>query len=196
MSTIENPSQPIELLRERIREEKKKSGLTIGQLTEKAAISKTAVIKLLANAKLDPKLSDVIALCRYFNISVDETFCLRSPADSIDTPQEILERDRKLELEVMRLSATNVANESQIKSIHSLCYLLVFICAMLAMSLIAYLVIDTQITNAGIIRGGRLSGAAWVFIGLIAASVIASGITVLRIVRKEKHHEKNESPRG
>lgn len=196
MSTIENQAPPIELLREKIREEKKKSGLTIDQLAEKTAISKTAVIKMLSNAKLDPKLSDVIALCRYFNISIDNAFYLCSPAEPLDTPKEILERNRQLELEVMRLSATNIANEAQIKSIHSLCYLLVFICAMLAMSLIAYLIIDAQIANAGIIRGGQLSGAAWAFIGLIAASVIASGVTILRIVRKEHHHEKNESPRG
>lgn len=190
MSTIENLTPSLELLRERIREEKKKSGLTIDQLAEETGISKTAVIKMLANAKLEPKLTDVIALCKYFDISVDTAFCFSIPAAPVDTPQDVLDRNRQLELEVMRLSAANISNEAQIRSIHSLCYLLVFVSAMLAMSLVAYLVIDSQITDAGIIRSGKLSGAAWIFIGLIAASVIACGITVLRIIRKERKEGK------
>ena len=56
--------------------------------------------------------------------------------------------------------------------------------------------IDSQITDAGIIRGGRLSGAAWAFISLIAASVVAAGITILRIIRKENQHEESQSPRS
>ena len=74
--------------------------------------------------------------------------------------------------------------------------MLVFFCIMLTLSLIVYLMIDSQITNAGIIRGGRLSGAAWAFIGLIVASVVAAGITILRIISKENQHEEDQSPRS
>lgn len=85
---------------------------------------------------------------------------------------------------------------AQIKATHAICYLLVFFCAMLAFSLIVYLVIDSQITDAGIIRDGRLSVMAWIFIALIVASILAVGFTILRIVKKETRNEKTESPRG
>ena len=41
--------------------------------------------------------------------------------------------------------ATNGAQRAQIKSTHTICYVLLFISAMLAVSLVAYLVIDAQI---------------------------------------------------
>ena len=69
---------------------------------------------------------------------------------------------------------------------HSLCYVLVFFCVLLALSLVSYLLIDSQVTDAGIIRGGKLSVAAWLFISLIAASVISIGIVILLIIRKER----------
>ena len=53
------------------------------------------------------------------------------------------------------------------------------------MSLVAYLIIDAQIKNAGLIQGGSLSALAWAFIALIVVTVIAGGIAILRIVRRE-----------
>lgn len=175
----------IEALRERIREQKKHSGMTIDQVAEAAGVSKSVAIKFLSNSKLDPRLHDSVAFCKFFDISLDEAFGLEAPHESAGVPQDILDRSRRLEVENARLSAANAAQRSQIRSTHSICYVLVFFCILLALSLVVYLVIDLQITDAGIIRSGELSGAAWLFIGLIVASIIAAGATILRIVRRE-----------
>lgn len=183
--TTENTSLFSEAFRERIRDAKKKSGLTIEQVAEESGVTKNAVIRLLSNGKIDLKLNDCIALCRFFELSIDEEFGLCTPDSAPDAPQEILECNRKLELENVQLTATNEMQRAQICSTHAICYLLTFFCALLAVSLIVYLVIDSQITDSGIIRGGKLSVMAWAFIALIVASIIAAGFTILRIVRKE-----------
>ena len=171
--------------RERIREAKKKSGLTIDQVAEDSGVSKTAVIKLLSNCKVDLKLNDCISLCRFFALSVDEAFSLCKTAPAAEIPQRILDRNRDVEIENARLRAAKEILRAQIRSVHSICYVLLFISALLSMSLVAYLVIDAQIKNAGLIHGGSLSVLAWAFIALIAATVVFGGIAILRIVRRE-----------
>lgn len=183
--TIEDSALFSEAFRERIREEKKKSGLTIDQVVENAGVSKTAVIKLLSSGKVELKLNDCIALCRFFGLSIDEMYGLRAPAPAAEIPRKLLDRNRDLEIENARLRASNEALRAQICSVHSIAYILLFISALLAMSLIAYLVIDAQIKNAGLIQGGSLSALAWAFIALIAAAVIFGGIAIFRIIRRE-----------
>lgn len=178
-----------EAFRERIREAKKKSGLTIEQVAEQSGVAKTAVIKLLSNGKVELKLNDCIALCRFFGISIDESFGLREAAPAPSAPQEVLDRNRELEVENARLAAANEVQRTQIRSVHSICYILVFFCVFFAMAIIAYLVFDAKVKNAGLIQGGKLSIAALVFICLIVASIVTAGIAIVRIMRKENKED-------
>ena len=159
MSTFEDSAPLVEALREHIREAKRKSGLTIDRLADEAGISRTAVIKLLSNSKIDPKLTDIAALCRYFDLSLDRVFSLHSEAAPPHTPQEVVAQNHALELENARLTAS----------------------------------VDAQIADAGIIRGGQLSAAAWILIALILASILAAAFAVLRFLRKELAAQQNEA---
>ena len=185
MSTVEDLTPLVEALRENIREAKRKSGLTIDRLADEAGISRTAVIKLLSNSKIDPKLTDIAALCRYFDLSLDRVFSLHSEAVPPHTPQEVVEQNHALELENARLIAATDAQRTQIRFSHAMCFLMAFFCALLAICLVVYMIIDAQITDAGIIRGGELSVAAWILVALILASILAAIFTVLRFMRKE-----------
>ena len=185
MSTIEDLTPLVEALREHIREAKRKSGLTIDRLTDEAGISRTAVIKLLSNSKVDPKLTDIAALCRYFDLSLDRVFSLHSEAAPPHTPQEVVAQNHALELENARLTAAVDLQRTQVRFSHAMCFLLAFFCALLAVCLVFYMVIDAQIADAGIIRGGELSVAAWILVALILASILAAVFTVLRFFRKE-----------
>lgn len=187
----EDTSLLVETFRSRIRDEKWKSGLTIEQLAEETGVPKSALIKLLSNSKVDLRLSDCAALCKYFDISIDEIFGVRSPAKKQATPQDVLDRNRDLAVENARLASANEVLREQIKSVHSVCYILVFFCLVLALSLVIYLVIDSQITGAGIIRGGELSFSAWLFIALIVAAIITVGMTILHIMRQENREDKS-----
>ena len=185
MSTFEDSAPLVEALRENIREAKRKSGLTIDRLADEAGISRTAVIKLLSNSKIDPKLTDIAALCRYFDLSLDRVFSLHSEAAPPHTPQEVVAQNHALELENARLTASVDVQRTQLRFSHAMCYLMAFFCALLAICLVVYMVIDAQDTDAGIIRGGQLSAAAWILIALILASILAAAFAVLRFLRKE-----------
>ncbi len=191
MSVLEDPSLPVDSFRERIREEKRKSGLTIEQVAEESGVSKTCVIKLLSNSKVELKLNDCVALCRFFSLSVDEAFGLRAPALTADPPQEVLDRNHKFEVENARVSAANEVLRSQVKATHKLCYLLFGLIPFLAVALIVYLVIDSRIKDYGLIHDGILSPYAWILAALAAISIVPALISILyisRLDRKEDRH--------
>ena len=167
--------------------------MTISALSERSGVPYSNVSRVNSGVQANPLLYNEAAIADTLGLSLDALFGLAQPADS---PIELQERNHQLELENAKLVTTNEAQKAQIRSTHTICYVLVFFCIMLTLSLIVYLMIDSQITNAGIIRGGRLSGAAWAFICLIVASVVAAGITILRIIRKENQHEEDQSPRS
>ena len=167
--------------------------MTISALSERSGVPYSNVSRVNSGVQANPLLYNEAAIADTLGLSLDALCGLEQPAGS---PSELQERNHKLELENAKLVTTNEAQKAQIRSTHTICYVLVFFCIMLTLSLIVYLMIDAQITNAGIIRGGRLSSAAWVFIGLIVASVVAAGITILRIIRNENQHEEDQSPRS
>lgn len=193
MSAIQELAPYLSAYQRNIKRAKEDQHYTIDRLVEESGVSRSAVTKLCAGTQQDPKLYNSAALCRVLGLSLDELCGLKPPTDN---PSELQERNHMLELENVRATAANEMQRAQIKATHAICYLLVFFCAMLAFSLIVYLVIDSQITDAGIIRDGRLSVMAWIFIALIVASILAVGFTILRIVKKETRNEKTESPRG
>ena len=186
MSAIQELEPYISAYQGRFRQAKDDSKLTLEELAERSGVSYSAVSRLYSGSQSDPRLYNSAALCKTLGLSLDEMFGLEQPTDS---PSELQERCHKLELENVRLTAANEAQRAQIKSTHAISYLLAFFCAVLAFSLIVYLVIDSQITDAGIIRGGKLSLLAWLFIALIVASILAAGFTILRIVKKERKED-------
>ena len=76
---------------------------------------------------------------------------------------------------------------------HAMCFLMASFCALLAICLVVYMIIDAQIADAGIIRGGKLSVAAWILVALIFASILAAILIVLRFFRKELAAGLNQS---
>lgn len=190
MSVLQEMEQSINEYQNIIRTARIQNGMTISELAEKSGVPASTVSKICAGNQSAPNLYNSAALCKTLGLSIDEIFGLKAPDGS---QADLQERNHKLELENACLTATNDAQKAQIKSAHSICYVLVFFCALLAMSLVVYLVIDLQITDAGIIRSGELSGTAWAFVGLIVASIIAAGATISRIIKKESAHDKKGS---
>lgn len=188
MSAIQDLEPYISAYQGRFRKAKDASRMTLEELADQSGVSYSAVSRLYAGSQSDPRLYNSAALCKVLGLSLDELFGLTKPAGS---PEELKEQNRKLELENARLTAANMAHRAQIRSTHAICYLLSFFCTVLAVSLIIYLVIDSQISDAGIIRGGKLSLAAWVFVGLIVGAVFVAGFAIVRIIRRE-HMEGGE----
>lgn len=193
MSAIQDLAVFINAFPGRIRKAKDESGMTVEELADRSGASFSAVSRLYSGSQTNPQLYNAAAMCKVLGLSLDELFGLQQPTDS---PNDLQARNHKLEIENAKLVTANAAQQAQIKSTHTICYVLVFFCILLALSLVVYLMIDSQITDAGIIRGGTLSGAAWAFVALIAAAVVSGGIAILRIIRKENQHEESQSPRS
>lgn len=193
MSAIQDLAVFINAFPGRIRKAKDESGMTVEELADRSGASFSAVSRLYSGSQTNPQLYNAAAMCKVLGLSLDELFGLQQPSDS---PSELQERNHQLELENAKLVTANETQKAQIRSTHTICYVVTFFCILLSVSLVAYLIIDAQIRNAGLIQGGTLSALAWAFIALIAASVISGGIAILRVIRKENQHEEDQSPRS
>ena len=163
MSAIQDLAPFIGAYQGKIRRAKDASGMTLEELSNESGVSFSAVSRLYAGTQADPRLYNSAALCKTLGLSLDELFGLENA----------------------KLEATAAVQSAQIKSTHTMCYVLALFCMLLSFSLIACLVTDAQSRSAGLIRDGDLSVAAWVCIALIVGSALASAITFYAI-RKER----------
>lgn len=178
MSAIQEIAPYISAYQGNIKRAKEDQHYTIDRLVDESGVSRSAVTKLCAGTQQDPKLYNSAALCRVLGLSLDELFGLVQPAESSEELAEQMIENAKLE-------ATAAAQSAQIRSTHTMCYVLALFCMLLSFSLIACLVTDAQIRSVGLIRDGDLSVAAWGCIALIVGSALASAITFYAI-RKER----------
>lgn len=185
MTSTEKLQPYFESYSQKIKQRRNELGMSSKALAAKSGVPYSNICRVDTGAQANPLLYNAAATADVLGLSLDELCGLTVPENNTD---ELKSRCRKLELENARLAATRAAQQEQIKAVHSLCYVLVFFCVLLALSLVSYLLIDSQVTDAGIIRGGKLSVAAWLFISMIAASVISIGIVILLIIRKERRN--------
>ena len=182
MTSTEKMQPFFDAYSQKIRQRRNELGMTAKTLSEKSGVPYSNICRVDSGTQANPLLYNAAATADTLGLSLDELCGLLRPAAGSD---ELQARNNELEIENARLIATSKVQKEQIKSAHTICYVLLFISALLAISLVAYLIIDAQIRNASLIQGGTLSGAAWAFIALIAASVIFGGIVILRIIRRE-----------
>ena len=193
MTSMEKLAPFFEAYSERVKRRRNEVGMTISALSERSGVPYSNVSRVNSGVQANPLLYNEAAIADTLGLSLDDLCGLDHAAGS---QSELQERNYTLEIDNAKLTATTKAQAAQIRSIHAVCYVLVFFCLVLAMSLVVYLVIDSQVTDAGIIRGGKLSIMAWAFIGLIVAAVIAVGVTISHIIRKESRNEESQSPRS
>lgn len=193
MTSMEKLAPFFEAYSEKVKRRRNEVGMTISALSERSGVPYSNVSRVNSGVQANPLLYNEAAIADTLGLSLDDLCGLDHAAGS---QSELQERNYTLEIDNAKLTATTKAQAAQIRSIHAVCYVLVFFCLVLAMSLVIYLVIDSQVTDAGIIRGGKLSIMAWAFIGLIVAAVIAVGVTISHIIRKESRNEASQSPRS
>lgn len=193
LTSMEKLAPYFEAYSEKVKRRRNEVGMTISALSDKSGVPYSNVSRVNSGVQANPLLYNEAAIADTLGLSLDDLCGLDHAAGS---QSELQERNYTLEIDNAKLTATTKAQAAQIRSIHAVCYVLVFFCLVLAMSLVVYLVIDSQVTDAGIIRGGKLSIMAWALIGLIVAAVIAVGVTISHIIRKESRNEESQSPRS
>lgn len=172
---------------------KAKKGYSIATLAEKSGVAYSAVSRLCDGTQADPKLYNAVALCKVLGISIDDTFGLTS--EQADAQEETFERMHNIEMENVhlieenkRLSEINQLYKKQIAERKPLTYALLALCAALACALGAYLIIDANIREAGLIKFGSFTPIVWLLIALILGTV-AAGIWAVIHVTKEAGKE-------
>lgn len=193
MTSMEKLAPFFEAYSEKVKRRRNEVGMTISALSERSGVPYSNVSRVNSGVQANPLLYNEAAIADTLGLSLDDLFGLDH---AVGSQSELQDRVHNLEVENARLTATDKAQREQIKSVHSICYILVFFCVFFAMSIIAYLVFDAKVKNAGLIQGGKLSIAALVFICLIVASIVTAGIAIVRIIRKENQHEESQSPRS
>ena len=193
LTSMEKLAPFFEAYSEKVKRRRNEVGMTISALSERSGVPYSNVSRVNSGVQANPLLYNEAAIADTLGLSLDDLFGLDH---AVGSQSELQDRVHNLEVENARLTATDKAQREQIKSVHSICYILVFFCVFFAMSIIAYLVFDAKVKNAGLIQGGKLSIAALVFICLIVASIVTAGIAIVRIIRKENQHEESQSPRS
>lgn len=193
MTSMEKLAPFFEAYSEKVKRRRNEVGMTISALSDKSGVPYSNVSRVNSGVQANPLLYNEAAIADTLGLSLDDLFGLDH---AVGSQSELQAKAHELEVENARLTATNEVQRTQIKSVHSICYILVFFCVFLAMSIIAYLVFDAKVKNAGLIQDGRLSIAAVVFICLIVASIVTAGIAIVHIIRKENQHEESQSPRS
>lgn len=189
MSALQEIAGNIEQYPKRIREAKEKKRYTISDIVDLSGVSKSAVSKLLDGSQMDPKLYNSVAMCMVLDLSLDELFGLDKP---IDHPESMQARIHQLELEnahlsgnVKRLEEVNAIQKGQMRTRKPVIFVLIGMCAVMAMCLVAYLFIDSQITAQGLIRNGQPTTVAWFVIAVAVTAVIASSVIISMALRKK-----------
>lgn len=194
MSEIQEIAQHIQDFPALVRKARMDKGITNEELAELSGISYSAVCKMQSGER-DPKLYDAVAVMKAVGISADQTFEIQPPASA---PSAMQERIHELEVDnavncgdVARLTQVNDIYADQInglkvqnRSYKHWAILATSFAALLSLFLIAYLAFDFRIQDAGLIRHGNWTLAAWAVVLLIAAAIGSCGIVGYRTLRE------------
>lgn len=174
---------------EKLKDAKNATKLTNAELAELSGVPAPTVNKQLAGALQDPKLYNTVAMCKVTGLSLDRAFELDLPQDA---PEALREKVHEMELgeahkdaEITRLQTVVTYQAEQLRTRKTSMLILLCLCAILTVALVAYILIDSGIPDAGLIRFGNPTAAAWIFFGIIATAAVAIVWGIVRYARSK-----------
>lgn len=159
----------VQKLQEKCREARDRLGYTNQDIADATGIPLSSVKNFFAATSKVPGLVYAGLICRFLGVSIDECLCI-TPAEARLRRQ--LKEDH-MNSENQRLTEVNGLRKELDKSRLSTILVLSFLCAVLSVTLIFYIVVDFRIKDAGLIQGGHVGAGAW---GIIALVAIAIGV--------------------
>lgn len=162
----------VQKLQEKCREARDRLGYTNQDIADATGIPLSSVKNFFAATSKVPGLVYAGLICKFLGVSIDE--CLGIvPAVSAEAQLRAQIQEDHMRSENQRLTEVNVLRKELDKSRLSTILVLAFLCAVLSVTLIFYIVVDFHIKDAGLIRGGEVGVGAWIIIALVA---IAFGV--------------------
>ena len=198
-------------LYEKCREIKETSNprITNQDLAEATGKSERTVAQFLRGEIPNASCETVASICKELGVSVDEHYGITMSEPNPD--EQLTKENRMLESENHALKVQNVELigevenlksevshqkekadflRAQLKTRRPVIYTLMCSCAVMAFTLLVYIILDANVPDAGFIRYGRPSAAALVVIAVIAAAAIIIAWSIIHAVRKPKKHSK------
>ena len=198
-------------LYEKCREIKETSNprITNQDLADATGKSERTVAQFLRGEIPNASCETVASICKELGVSVDEHYGITMPEPNPD--EQLTKENRTLESENHALKVQNVELigkvenlklevshqkekadflRAQLKTRRPVIYTLMCSCAVMAFTLLVYIILDANVPDAGFIRYGRPSAAALVVIAVIAAAAIIVAWSIIHAVRKPKKHSK------
>lgn len=180
MSAFEDLSEKISAYPKAIRAARTEAGLSNDQLAERSGVPYSTICKVQSGLQ-NITLPQAAAICATLGVSLDALIGLPDSRPAAANAHEMELKLSDKEGDVRVLEAVNEMLTLQLKRLRSGLYVTMVLCALLAVGLITYMVIDARIPYAGLIQATGLSGGAWLFILLVVAAAVVMGGLLLRL---------------
>lgn len=182
-------------LLEKLRAEKKRHGYTIADIAEGTGIQEDNVSKFFNGKLKNPNVYNVMAICIFHGVSLDEALGNPSSATT-DTSMEVLERDHKLELYEERIAHhedTIHRLDVALKNRRTLIYSLLALCSVMAVALLCYFGVDATNLDFGFVRH---SGVSPVLILVVLTLALALTNVIVVAAKALKKRTKKDDKDG
>lgn len=189
--------------------------ITNQEICDKTNISDSTLNNFFRGATKNPSVYLVGDICRALDVSLDEYFMLNSEhlpsQDLIDKIHQLEEKSHELEsenhalqLQLVELSgsldtaAAEIKHQkekadflrTQLKTRRPVIYTLMCSCAVMAFTLLIYLVLDFRVSDVGFIINGSLQPAAWIVLCTIVAAVAIITWSIIHNTKQRKKVKK------
>lgn len=182
-------------LLEKLRAEKKRHRYTIADIAEGTGIQEDNVSKFFNGKLKNPNVYNVMAICIFHGVSLDEALGNPSSATT-DTSMEVLERDHKLELYEERIAHhedTIHRLDVALKNRRTLIYSLLALCSVMAVALLCYFGVDATNLDFGFVRH---SGVSPVLILVVLTLALALTNVIVVAAKALKKRTKKDDKDG
>lgn len=170
-----------EAYNKKITDARNKRHMSLTDLSEAAGVSYSAVATQSAGTANNPKLFEQAAIADALGLSLDE-LCGLSESQDVS---ELAERIHQLELvnakqagDIRRLEEVAAEKDKRFSSYRPMVYALVAVCVLQACVLVAYMIFDASIKDAGLFQSTGTSVFVATLALLILATLVVVGIAV------------------
>lgn len=172
-------------LQEVCREARDRLNYTNQDIADETGIPLSSVKNFFAATSKAPSAISAGLICKFLGVSLDDYFGI-IPAEDTEAQLWRQIKEERMTSENQRLTEVNGLRKELDKSRLSTILVLSFLCAVLSVALIFYIVVDFRIKDAGLIRGGEVGAGAWVIITLVAIAFGVMTSALLSAIRYGK----------
>ena len=185
----------VQKLQEKCREARDRLGYTNQDIADATGIPLSSVKNFFAATSKVPGLVYAGMICKFLGVSIDECLGI-TPAEDAEARLRRQLKEDHMNSENQRLTEVNGLRKELDKSRLSTILVLAFLCAVLSVTLIFYIVVDWHIKDAGLIKGGEIGVGAWIIIALVAIAFGVMTSALFSAIRYARRIAPEEQGRG